>query len=85
MAVSIQPVTLAPEQVAELHGKLAEFRHNLNNHLTLIMSAAELIKRKPEAALRMADTILTPSRKILDEIQVLSRELERGLGITREP
>lgn len=84
MGVSNQPVTLTPAQVSELNQRLADFRHNLNNHLTLILSAAELIKRKPAVAVGMAETLLGPPRKILEEVQHFSREFERALGITRE-
>ena len=84
MGMSHQPVTLTPEQVAELSRKLGDFRHSLNNQLTLIVSAAELMKRRPSAAGTMVDTMLGPARKIMEEMQRFSQDLERGLGITRE-
>jgi len=84
MGVSNQPVTLTPGQVAELNRKLADFRHDLNNHLTLILSAAELIKRKPEAAVGLADRIMGLPRIIMEETQCFSLEFERAFGITRE-
>jgi trans-aconitate methyltransferase len=84
MGVGDQPVTLSPEQVAELNGKLSELRHNLNNHLTLILSAGDLIQRRPAAAVSMADTILGPAHQIMEEVQRFSREFERALRIRAE-
>ena len=47
------PVTLTVQQLEELHKKLSALRHDVNNHLSLIVAAAELIKLNPEMAARM--------------------------------
>ena len=50
MPLPNEPVTLSVEQIRELNSKLADLRHNLNNSLSLMTAAAELIKRHPENA-----------------------------------
>ena len=40
-----QPITLSAEQVEELQKKIAKLRHDINNHLSLVMAATELIRR----------------------------------------
>ena len=84
MALPNQPVTLTPGQVDELNRKLANFRHSLNNHLALIIAATELLRRKPEMSVRMADTLAEPPRKIMEEIQRFSAEIETAFGITHD-
>ena len=84
MPVANQAVTFTPEQVIELHRKLAAARHNLNNHLSLILAAVELLRRKPELAARMADTLLEPPRKIMDEVAKFSADFDRAFGITTD-
>ena len=53
MRLPSQPVTLTPEQIEELNRKLATMRHDINNQLSLIMAALELIHYKPETGERM--------------------------------
>jgi hypothetical protein len=76
-------VTLTVQQVEELHKKLSTLRHDINNHLSLIVAAAELMKLSPEAAQRMAATLGEQPPKISDEISKFAGELEKALGITR--
>src|SRR5512144_382978 len=47
MGLPSQPVTLTVEQLDQLNRKLANMRHDINNTLSLIMAAVELIKCKP--------------------------------------
>ena len=81
MSAAPHAVTFTPEQVQELHRKLAVARHNLNNHLSLILAAVELLRRKPELAARMADTLVEPPRKIMDELTRFSADFDRAFGI----
>jgi hypothetical protein len=64
MPLPNEPVTLSAEQVAELNQKLTMLRHNVNNQLSLIMAATELIRRKPENSERMWVTLSEQPHKI---------------------
>lgn len=83
MSLSNEPVTLSAEQVEELRKKLSTMRHDVNNHLSLIVAAAELIKLNPDALLRMAATLTEQPPKISEEISRFSAELEKALRIQR--
>jgi hypothetical protein len=78
------PVTLSPEQIAELNKKLSALRHDINNHLSLIVAAVELIKYNPEVANRMSGTLAEQPPKISEELSRFSSEFEKIFGITRE-
>lgn len=78
-----QPVTLSPELIKQLSGRLSSLRHNVNNHVSLIVAAAELMRRKPEMASRLLDTLDDPTIKITQEVKFFSDELERVLQIRR--
>lgn len=83
MSLPNEPVTLSPEQVEELRKKLSTLRHDVNNHLSLVVAAAELIKLNPDAIARMAATLTEQPPKISEEINRFSMELEKALGIQR--
>ncbi|MEI7728402.1 MAG: hypothetical protein WCO56_02475 [Verrucomicrobiota bacterium] len=84
MGLPCQPVTLTPEQVADLSQKLSTLRHNVNNNLSLIVAASELIRFKPEMARQMAGTLGEQPPKIMEELRAFSATLEKSLNITRE-
>ncbi len=84
MALPKDPQTLSIEQVEELNSKLSELRHNVNNSLSLIVAASELIKRKPDMSPRMVETISQQPQKITEEFRKFSEEFEKMLNITRE-
>ncbi|MEN9573497.1 MAG: hypothetical protein RL514_1352 [Verrucomicrobiota bacterium] len=84
MGMPQTPVTLTPEQVAELNEKLAVTRHDINNHLSLIVAAVELMRRKPEIAPRMIESISQQPDKIIALLRGYSVEFEQTLSITRE-
>ena len=50
MGLPSEPVTLSIEQLDELNRKLSNLRHDINNHLSLIVAATELIRHKPQIA-----------------------------------
>ena len=83
MPLPNQPVTLAVEQIAELHKKLSTLRHDVNNDLALVTAAVEIIRRKPESAERMWKGLAEKPQKIAEAVTQFSRELETALGITR--
>ncbi len=83
MTLPSQPVTLTVEQLADLNRKLSDMRHDINNHLSLIIAAAELVRFKPQTAERMIATLVEQPPKIADALSRFSREFEQALGITR--
>ena len=84
MGLPAQAVSLNPEDVAELNRKLADLRHGINNHLTLVVTALELIRRKPESAQRLAESLVDQPRRIREDINQFSLDFEQALGITRD-
>ncbi len=84
MAAPKEPVTLTPEQVEHLRVRLSDLRHNVNNHLSLMVAATELSRRKPESAGRFVDSISGSQEKIGQEVKALAAELEQVLGISRD-
>ena len=60
--------SLSTEQIAELNQKLSVMRHNVNNHLALIVAASELIRRKPEMAPRLIENIMQQPERIIAEM-----------------
>jgi len=83
MGLPSQPVTLSVEQIDELNKKLGAARHDINNHLSMMMAASELIRMKPEMASKMAAKLVTQPANITELIKGFSAEFERSLGITR--
>jgi hypothetical protein len=49
MGLPSEPVTLSVQDVAELHQKLKDMRHDINNQLCYIVAALEIMRspRKP--------------------------------------
>ena len=84
MAMPNEPVTLTPSQIAELNRKLADMRHNINNHLALFAAAGEILQIKPEAASKIATSIAERPAEITRELRSFSDEFERTLGIKRD-
>jgi hypothetical protein len=84
MGEAEKAVSLSSEQVAQLSSQLSEMRHKINNYLTLITAAAEIMQRKAEAAPRMMESIMQQPTKINQEIQRFSDAFESSLGTHRE-
>lgn len=84
MGMPLSPVTLTPEQVSELNEKLAVTRHDINNNLSLIVAAVELMRRKPELAPRMIESISQQPDKIIAQMRGFSAEFEKTFGITKD-
>ena len=83
MPMPCQPVTLTAEQIVELNRKLATMRHDINNQLSLIMAAIELIHYKPETGERMMAMLAEQPPRISTALGQFSSEFERTFGITR--
>lgn len=83
MALPEQPVTLSPEQIEELNNTLSKMRHNVNNHLALIVAGTELIRRKPEVAAKFLDSMSQQPDRITAEIRAFSDVFEAACQIRR--
>jgi hypothetical protein len=83
MALPSEPVTLTVGQLDELNRKLSNMRHDINNHLSLIVAAVELIHHKPQMTERMMATLAEQPARISEAVRQFSAEFERALGITR--
>ena len=53
MALPQEPVTLSVEQIAELNRQLSAMRHDVSNHISVIVAALELIRYQPQVTERM--------------------------------
>jgi hypothetical protein len=83
MGSHANPVSLTAEQVEDLNRKLSNLRHDVNNHLSLIVAAAELIKFNPTLAARMTATLTEQPPKISEAMSRFSAEFEKAFGIAR--
>ena len=82
MGLPTQPVTLSAEQIRELNTKVSNMRHDINNTLSLMMAAVELMRYKPEMVERMTATLMDQPTKVAASINQFTAEFERSLGIT---
>lgn len=80
-ATAANEVVLSEAQVAELAEQLAVMRHDVNNHISLIMAAVELITRKPEAAARLANTLRGQPARVAASMKLFTAQFETALGI----
>lgn len=83
MGLPSSPVTLTSAQIEDLNRKLATLRHDVNNHLALIVAAVELIKFNPDVLTRMIGTLGEQPAKISEEMSKFSAEFDKTFGITR--
>lgn len=83
MSLPSEPITLSVEQVAELNSKLSDLRHDINNNVALILSAIEMMRRRPETFEKMLDSMSRQPHRITDAVVQFSKSLENALQITR--
>ena len=67
MPLPLQPVTLSAEQIGELKQKLADLRHDINNNVALMLSAIEMMRRRPESFEKMLDSMARQPHRINEE------------------
>jgi hypothetical protein len=84
MNMPSDPVVLSVEQVEALNLKLSTLRHDINNSLSLMLAASELIRYKPNMAERMMSTLAEQPPKISAAMTQFSTEFEQLFGITRK-
>jgi hypothetical protein len=83
MGLPAEPVTLTVGQIDELNRKLSTMRHDINNQLSLVMAAVELIRYKPQMAEKMMNTLVEQPPKITESLRKFSAEFEQAFGISR--
>ena len=83
MGAPLKPVVLTSEQLAELNRKLSTLRHDVNNHLLLIMASSEMIQLRPETSPQMLKNLVDQPPKISEAIKKFSVDFEHILGIRR--
>ena len=83
MPLPTEPVTLSVEQIGGLNQKLADLRHDINNHVSVILASAELLQHHPENTGRMLTALTEHPQKIIAAITQFSHELEAALRVTR--
>ena len=83
MSLPSEPVTLSVEQVRELKQKLSDLRHDVNNNIALMLSAVEMIRRRPETMEKMLDSVARQPKRINDAVVEFSKALESALRITK--
>jgi hypothetical protein len=83
MALPTEPVTLTVAQLEELNRKLSDMRHDINNHLALVVAAVELIRHKPQMTERMMATLSEQPSRITEAVRKFSHDFEQSMHITR--
>lgn len=83
MELPAQPVTLTVEQIAELNEKLATLRHDVNNKLSLIIAAVDVLQYKPQMIDQMIATVGEQPQQIIEAMANFSTEFEALFGIKR--
>ena len=76
-------MTLSVEQIEELNRHLADMRHDINNNLSLIMAATELLRHKPQMLERMAGTLVEQPPKITHALVKFSEQFDKTFGLSR--
>ncbi len=83
MPVTVQSVHLSVEQIKDLNQKLATMRHDINNALSLMLAATELIRHKPQMAEKMLNTLCEQPGKVTESLAKFSTDFESAFGIKR--
>lgn len=84
MVLPQQPLTLTVEQIAALNQELATMRHDINNNLSLIMAAVELIRAKPHMFERMTNTLIEQPPRISRAMLNFCTQFDKILEIKRD-
>lgn len=83
MSLPTEPVTLSVEQIRELKQKLSDLRHDVNNNIALMLSAIEMIRRRPESVEKMLDSMERQPRRVNETVIEFSKGLEKALHINK--
>jgi CRISPR/Cas system-associated endonuclease Cas1 len=78
-----QSVTLTAAEVEELNQRLSTMRHDINNHLSLIVATAEMLRLRPQMAERMVTALVEQPPKISAAVGKFCEDFEKSLGVNR--
>jgi len=78
-------LSIPVQSANELKQKLSETRHQINNHLTMLSTGLELVRRDPEKARRISESLMEQPGKIRDLVADYSCLLEETLEINGLP
>ena len=70
---------MSPQEIAELFKQLSNARHDINNALSLIAAATELIRMRPELLTKMLATLNDQPSKITSSLQEFSQRLDQAM------
>jgi hypothetical protein len=85
MGLPNQPVTLTPDQIADLERLLSDMRHSINGDLAVFSAAGEILHLDAAKAAKFAPALVERPGQIVQKIRAFSDEFERILKITRDP
>jgi hypothetical protein len=77
------PVTFTPEQVAELHQKLRDMRHDINGVLAIIVGTLEVMRLYPKDAARFMTSLGQQPTRVENALKQFSADFEQRFGITK--
>ncbi|MDW7979871.1 MAG: hypothetical protein RMH97_04820 [Verrucomicrobiales bacterium] len=83
LAAPAEPVTLTPKQIEQLNSKLSAMRHDIANHLTVIVTAAEMAANTSEKARHHLSLLFQQVPRIKDAVNAFTTEFETVFGIRR--
>ena len=83
MVIPKTPVILSPSQIEELAQKFKNMRHEINNHLSVVVLSVEILQKKPELMKHTSAVIEEQRLKISQDIAQFSAEFERAFDIIR--
>ncbi len=83
ISLPAEPVTLTPKQIEDLNLRLSAMRHDIANHLTVIVTAAELAASTSEKARERLKLLFQQVPKIEDAVNNFTREFDNALRINR--
>jgi hypothetical protein len=81
MDVPRRSYSLTPAQIEELNRQLQDMRHEVNNHLALIVATGELLQHRCEAPQSLVATLLQQPPLIIEKLEGFSRLFEQTFGL----
>lgn len=84
MSLPSQPVTLSAEQVAELRRELIDLRHDINNNVALMLSAIEMMRRRPESTEKMLESLGRQPHRITEAVAKFAKALEAAFHLKQD-
>lgn len=83
VALRSEPLVLSGDEVRLLNEELSKMRHDINNNLTVLVAAIDLIRYKPDSLEKWLTSIKEQPSHINDSIRAFSGRFEQILGICR--